>query len=137
MIASALLLSLSFGFAADKDLLKVQGAWQVEKVVSKGKEVDSDGAKAISFVIEGNVIRRFVNGVDRKDPATIKMTPPLKRPGHIDLTSDNKGEPKMLGIYELDGDTLKWCFSPKKRPDKFESPEGSDITLIVMKKVRK
>ncbi len=137
MIASTLFVALSLGFAADKDLLKVQGTWQVEKIVSKGRDVDADGVKALSFVIEGNAIRRYSNGVDRKDPATIKMTPPLKKPGHMDLTPDAKGEAKMIGIYELDGDTLKWCFSPKKRPEKFESPEGSDITLIIMKRMRK
>src|SRR5258707_5949050 len=110
MLFNALMLILSLGFAADKELDKLQGTWQAEKIVGRGKEVPDDRAKAISYVFDGNSAKRFVNGVDRKDPATIKVDA-SKKPAQIDLSTGKDGDPTMLGIFEVEGDTLKWCMS--------------------------
>ncbi len=136
MFLNSLVITLSIGFAADKDLDKLQGTWQMQKLVGRGKEIDDDRARAISYVFEGNTAKRFVNGVDRKDPGTIKIDAMMK-PAHIDLKPAKEGDPTMLGIYEIDGDMLKWCFSAKKRPEKFEAPEGSDSILMIFKRVKK
>ena len=69
--------------------------------------------------------------------ATLVVLAAKKGPNHVTLSTGKKGDPPMIGIYELDGDTLKWCFSPKKRPDKFESPEGSENMLMILKRVKK
>jgi uncharacterized protein (TIGR03067 family) len=135
MFLNSLVIALSLGFAADKDD-KLQGTWQAEKIIGRGKEIPAERAKLISFVIEGNTVKRLVNGVDSKDPVTIKIDT-SKKPIQFDLMSSKQGDPTMLGIYEIDGDTLKWCFSAKKRPEKFESGDGSDNMLIVMKRVKK
>jgi uncharacterized protein (TIGR03067 family) len=123
------------GFAADTDLDKLQGTWELTRAVGRGKEVVPDKG-AVTFVIKGDTMKRFVRDVDRNDPLTIKVDATAK-PARIDLTPAKPGDPKMLGIYELDGDNLKVCMSATKRPEKFESPEGSDITLLVMKRVKK
>ena len=49
----------------------------------------------------------------------------------------NKGA-VTLGIYEIDGDTLKVCFDPegKKRPTEFKTASGSQ-TLVVHKRLKK
>jgi uncharacterized protein (TIGR03067 family) len=135
MLIYPLVLTLSVGLAADKDLEPLQGVWQAQRIVGKGKELPAENVKRISFAVENNTMRRFVNDIDRKDPGTIKVDP-SKKPPHIDLTTGKQGDPPMFGIYEIDGDTLKWCFG-RKRPEKFESAEGSDATLIIMKRVKK
>lgn len=136
MTLQPLILTLVLGFAADKDLDKLQGAWQVEKIVGRGKELTGERARAITFVVDKDSMQRFVNGVDRKDPATIKIDA-SKMPPQIDLMPAKQGDPTMLGIYEIDGDTLKWCFSAEKRPAKFESAEGGDATLIILKRAKR
>lgn len=136
MFASVLMVSMSIGFA-EKEIDKLQGTWQVQKLVSKGKEVDAEKAKNLTFVIEGTKINRFVNGVDSKDPANLLVVQPKKGPAIFSLSTGKKDDPPMLGIWELDGDNLKWCFSPKRRPTSFESPEGSDITFMILKRIKK
>jgi uncharacterized protein (TIGR03067 family) len=123
------------GFAADTDLDKLQGTWEAQRIVSRGKEVAPEKG-TLTFVIKGDTVKRFVMDVDRNDPATIKVDATAK-PARIDLTSTKPGDPKLLGIYEIDGDTLTLCFSPTKRPEKFESAEDGDHTLIVLKRVKK
>lgn len=134
MFLNAIVFSLALG-AADADA-KLDGTWQLQKLVGRGKEIDDDRAQAISYVFEGNSAKRLVNGVDRKDPGTIKIDT-AKKPSHIDLKPAKEGDPTMLGIYEIDGDTLKWCFSAKKRPEKFEASEGTDNILMIFKRVKK
>ncbi len=44
----------------------------------------------------------------------------------------------MTGIFELNGDRLTICVNFEgERPDKFESPKGSEILLIVRKHEKK
>ena len=66
---------------------------------------------------------------------------PSKSPKTIDVTM-TEGPSKgtvMLGIYEIDGDTLKVCFDPhgKKRPTEFKSAPGSQTFVNVHKRVKK
>ena len=42
-----------------------------------------------------------------------------------------------LGIYELDGDTLKWCANEpggNERPKKFSSEAGTKYLLVTLKR---
>lgn len=66
---------------------------------------------------------------------------PTTSPKSIDYTltdKDHKGE-KRFGIYELDGDTLKYCVGAigRDRPTAFEGKEGTGWTYIVWKRVKK
>ena len=66
---------------------------------------------------------------------------PAKKPKTIDYTmleGPSKGQ-KQLGIYEFDGENLKFCFaSPgKERPTEFASPDGSGRVASVWKKAKK
>jgi hypothetical protein len=38
------------------------------------------------------------------------------------------------GIWEVEGDTLKWCFGTKERPKRFDSEKGTDIIMILLKR---
>jgi uncharacterized protein (TIGR03067 family) len=59
---------------------------------------------------------------------------PAPRPKTIDL--DNRGK-QQLGIYEVDGDTMKICFAApgRPRPGDFESRAGDGNTSALWKKL--
>ena len=66
---------------------------------------------------------------------------PSKSPKTIDvmMTEGLKKGAVMLGIYEIDGDTLRVCFDEegKKRPTEFKSPAGSQTFVNVHKRAKK
>jgi uncharacterized protein (TIGR03067 family) len=37
---------------------------------------------------------------------------------------------RWLGIYQLDGDTLKWCVGRKARPSEFETKQGAFLLVL-------
>ena len=62
------------------------------------------------------------------------------KPAAIDLkTSAAASQPSMCGIVRIEGDTLTLCYArtPDDRPTKFESPEGTTIIPILMKRAKK
>jgi uncharacterized protein (TIGR03067 family) len=116
------------GGEAKKDLDKLQGKWAAEL---DGKKVElkftkdqfviafSDGTKEVMF------------------KGTVKIDAGSK-PKHIDLTIE-EGEKFVgetaRGIYELDGDTLKWCSNaPGKadRPTEFPATQGESAGLLYL-----
>ena len=56
------------------------------------------------------------------------------KPKMIDLTGFPKPDVKMLGIYELDGNTLKICVGKSKRPTEFASKPGSKTGVLVLRR---
>ena len=120
-----LLAAASFVHGGDGKKGKLQGTWTKEK---DGKTIEltfADGTFAISFG-------------EKKIKGTYK-TDAKKDPKHIDMTI-KEGEPKFEGktahcIYEVNGDTLKWCANePGKegRPEAFPDTEGEGKTLYVI-----
>jgi len=65
-----------------------------------------------------------------KKPKAIDMTiTEAAKQGHIDKTG--------LGIYALDGDTLKWCVNEPgetERPKEFSAASGTKLTLVTFKR---
>jgi uncharacterized protein (TIGR03067 family) len=121
--------SVAAGGNGKKDLDKLQGKWAAEL---DGKKVELDLAKdrfTLTFS-DGDKEIKF-KGAVALDAA--------KKPRHIDLTVEDG--PKFIGetahgIYELDGDTLKWhARQPGKegRPSEFPATPGEmggDLYLI-------
>jgi len=66
---------------------------------------------------------------------------PTKKPKAIDytMTEDPTKGKTHLRIYELEGDTVKFCFAMpgKDRPTEFTAKEGSQRTLSVWKRAKK
>jgi uncharacterized protein (TIGR03067 family) len=110
---------------------KIDGEWAAEKLMYGGKEMDD--AKGKHFVFkEGKM-----TAVEDKETISYKLDGGAD-PKRIDLDFDDTKP--ILGIYKLEGDVLVICF-PKggrgERPTKFESPAGSRISLMTLKRVKK
>jgi uncharacterized protein (TIGR03067 family) len=134
------LVTTAFVSAADddakKDLKKLEGKWQLTAQTANGKEASADDVKKVTVTIDADgKWKAFADG-QLIFEGTVKLDP-AKKPKNADWTV--KVEDKTVtaqAIYEVDDDTLKNCFSTEKRPEKFESKEGSGITLAVYKRVK-
>jgi uncharacterized protein (TIGR03067 family) len=116
---------------------QLQGTWNFvlrEEDGTKLPRVKGGDFQTITFqgdkfeVKQGNTV--VFAGTHKLDPA--------KNPKTIDLTvtgGDGKGT-VQLGIYELQGDTLKACFDPKgkKRPAEFATTTGSGTFLTTLQR---
>src|SRR5262245_26726163 len=142
MMKSLLALTLAFAAAgtlaadeAEKDLKTLVGTWEEVSQVADGKKKSADEIKGSTVVItadgkwealkDGSV---FLKGSVKLDPS--------KSPRAADWKVEGFEKP-VLGIYEVDGDTWKHCFAIDKRPTEFASKEGSGVTYIVLKRVKK
>jgi uncharacterized protein (TIGR03067 family) len=122
-----------------KEMALLEGEWSMlsgeangqsmpKETVNTGKRVLKDGETTIT--ISGQVYFKAKVVID-----------PTKKPKAIDYTmteGPTKGK-THLGIYELDGDTVKFCFAApgKERPTDFTAKEGSQRTLSVWKRQKK
>jgi uncharacterized protein (TIGR03067 family) len=125
--------------AAKKEMSQLEGEWSMvsgeangtampKDTVSAGKRVAKDGETTITFA--GQVYLKAKFTID-----------PAKKPKAIDYTmteGPTKGK-THLGIYELDGDTVKFCFAApgEERPTEFTAKEGSQRTLSAWKRDKK
>jgi len=123
----------------EKEVRKFQGTWTFESSETGGKELPAGELKGVIVIFEGD--KHTVKKGDEVIQVGTQKLDASKSPKTIDVTmteGPNKGM-VMLGIYEIDGDTLKVCFDPqgKKRPTEFKSPPGSENFVNVHKRVKK
>jgi uncharacterized protein (TIGR03067 family) len=130
---------------ADPDLAKLQGTWSTVSLISNGRTIVAANPAANLPPQPGPVTALAYEGdhwlvlMDGQTVATgITRLDSSKTPKEIDIldASGTKTDKSQLGIYELDGDTYKYCLaSPgKPRPTAFASPEGSGISLGVSRR---
>jgi RNA polymerase sigma-70 factor (ECF subfamily) len=124
--------------AVKKELEKLQGTWIGVGGEFRGKESsEEESRKAVhKLVISGD---KFTWGTALHEDGnevglmrgTIKIDP-TKRPKTMDLSFDREGNP-ALGkcIYELNSDTLKFCYGELDRPTKFKTTADSDAKLYI------
>jgi uncharacterized protein (TIGR03067 family) len=123
--------------ASKKDLVKLQGDWAIVSYVIDGKKLSDDEAQSL--------FRTF-----KKDECTVYLfDKPLakgkiridanKKPKTIDICPAESPDKPRLGIYEIEGDTLKICMaSPgKERPKEFSSKKDSGQSLEVSEREKK
>lgn len=123
-----------------KDAASIVGEWVGEKAVAGGKDRPvPEGGITFTFTADGKLSVKE-GPRERADTGTY-TTDPKKNPAEIDIIPPaDKKDPTIQGIYKLDGDTLTLCFGRGMgggRPTKFESPEGSDVMLMTLKRVKK
>ena len=115
-----------------KGIGKLKGTW-INELDGKKHVMKLDG-KAFTFTMN-------VDGKELSVKGTIKIDA-SKKPKHMDLAiKEAEGEAAKfkdqtaLAIFDLDGDTLKWCANePGKdsRPTEFPDKEGEDKHLYLI-----
>jgi uncharacterized protein (TIGR03067 family) len=124
--------------AGKKDLKAMAGTWKPTKAVRRGQPAPAEALEQLTLVIKDNTIT--VKEGPREEEATFTIDA-SKKPRQFDLTPKKEGRDrgKVLGIYEIKGDTLKmaWIKGGKERPKEFTSPEGSQVFLIELKRTKK
>jgi uncharacterized protein (TIGR03067 family) len=122
--------------AAKKEMAQLEGQWSMvsgeadgmsmpKEIVKSGKRVAKD--RETTITIGGQVYFKAKFSID-----------PTKKPKAIDYTmTEGPTTGKVhLGIYELDGDMVKFCFAAPgmDRPTEFTAKEGSHRTLSLWKR---
>jgi uncharacterized protein (TIGR03067 family) len=125
--------------AIKKEMAQLEGEWSMvsgeadgmampETMVRSGRRVAKDGETTITF--GGQVYFKAKFSID-----------PAKKPKAIDynMTEGPTSGQTQLGIYELDGDTVKFCFAAPggDRPADFSAKQGSQRALSVWKRDKK
>ena len=124
--------------AAKKDKDQLQGEWSMVSGTSDGMQIPEEYRKDMKRVCKGDEI-----SVTRGEEVIMKAKITLDasaKPKTIDYDvtdGPNKGK-KQLGIYELDGDTVKFCLAAPgdERPKEFNSKEGEKRVLTAWKKAK-
>jgi uncharacterized protein (TIGR03067 family) len=119
-----------------KDLAQFQGDWTVAVMEEHGKKAPDDEIKDKRVQIKDDKLT-----VLEKDKVVLEFRFKLdaaKKPRAIDftyLTGEDKGTTE-LGIYEFDGDTVKFCVNEKgkERPKEFTTRPDNELNLVVLKR---
>lgn len=124
---------------AKSDAAKLEGTWVMVSGEASGQAMPADLVKTGKRAAKnGETSITFGERVYFKATYTID---PAKKPKAIDYVmteGPTKGK-THLGIYEIDGDTVKFCFGGPgaERPTDFTAKEGSQRTLSVWKRDKK
>ncbi len=107
----------------------LDGTWYVVTMTVGGQR---NADVPDQFVIAGNKLQQKVFGAPTAEAATQFPGP---TPDLIDLSwqSGKQRGTRQSGILKLDGDSLQICYGTQ-RPTTFESPSGSDLTSVTLKR---
>jgi uncharacterized protein (TIGR03067 family) len=124
-----------------EDLAKLGGTWLTVSLVNDGQTLVDEKTQPKEAPVTKLVYERntWIIKVGDKTVATgIFKIDATKSPKEIDIfdESGTKNEKTKLGIYEVDGDSYKFCLAPagKPRPTDFASKAGSGHSLGVSKR---
>lgn len=112
--------------AAKKDLAKLQGEWSMVSGIADGYPIPDTMLSNSKRICKGDELTAIVGGqLIMKARITLA---PSKQPKTIDYdvsAGPNSGK-KLLGIYQLDGDTFKSCFGAPgaERPKRLRERTG-------------
>ena len=131
------------GAAADsrsEDAAGIQGTWVCAAAVVDGKSLDENTTAKLRLVMTAERYRTERGDDQVLFDSTYRLDP-RQDPRQIEMTGtegDAAGK-QALGIYSLEGDTLKICYTMPggQRPKSFESKPGSKAFLVTWTRVRK
>ena len=119
--------------AADHDLEKLQGKWQVAAGQANGEPIPPEIITNISLTITGtNYSAVIPEGTDHGN-FTIDSS---KEPKQMDIHSETGDNPQLVGIYETGPDTLRVCLARQgaARPKTFSTKEDERLLLLDYKR---
>ncbi len=118
-----------------KDQAKLQGEWMMVSGERDGQPFPDEFRKGFKRVAKGD--ETTVTMGDQLFMKAKFTLDPTKKPKTIDysVTGGTYAGNRQLGIYELNGDTAKFCFSipGRARPDDFSTKSQDGRTLSVWK----
>jgi uncharacterized protein (TIGR03067 family) len=121
------------------DVQKLQGVWEVEKLEQDGESAaDASILKKVIIQDDQFAFRYFLpRSKENGDLVYHFQLDDSKNPKQIRLRSSAEGE-LPPGIIELDGETLKVCWSRSdpNPPTDFTCAKGSDRRLLVLKRAK-
>jgi len=129
--------------AAKAHLARLQGTWRLVSLEANGQKVPDKEIKDVIRTINGDKYE-VTRGGKPAGKGSLTLDPTTS-PKAMDAESTIRGQDgstktaKILGIYELDDDTLKTCFADpgKDRPTAFATKAGSGHRLFVWKREKK
>jgi uncharacterized protein (TIGR03067 family) len=113
------------------------GEWTPTESLQGGKPHNPPADTTITFTADGKVLLKEGNAA-KPEEGTYKIDV-KKEPAEIDIVPPDKDKgPPVIGIYKFEKDNLIMCvIMGTDRPKTFESPEGSEIMLITLQRVKK
>jgi uncharacterized protein (TIGR03067 family) len=124
------------GDATARDRARLQGHWTVVLMEEKGNKAPDELLQTMAVEIKDDrIIVREMGELVVEFGYKLDAT---RKPGTIDLTyltGDEKGQVE-LGIYQIEGPTVKFCTSEKgkSRPTAFGSSRDDDRTVVVIRR---
>jgi uncharacterized protein (TIGR03067 family) len=127
--------------ANKEDLDKLRGTWLTVSLVNDGKTLVDEKSPpkegpVTKFAYDGT--KWMVKVGDKTVASGVFKIDATKTPKEIDIMDESgmKNDKTKLGIYELNGDTYKFCLAPagKPRPRDFTSKKDSGHSLGVSKR---
>jgi uncharacterized protein (TIGR03067 family) len=117
------------------DLEKLQGVWNITTLEMEGNMLPESMFSGSRIVVNGDVFESLSMGMVYAGKVTLDVG---KKPKRFDIAF-TKGHAKGVinrGIYELKGDTWRFCLdtSGKDRPKKFATKPGSGFALETLKR---
>jgi len=134
-LIAMVMVSSAFADDTEKELKKMAGTWECTSQTRDGTKSGADEIKGLTVVIEASgKWEAFRDGTSILK-GTVKIDP-SKKPKTADWAVEGT-DIVAKGIYDVDGDSFKHCFSLKDRPTEFASKAGSEVTNAVFKRVKK
>jgi uncharacterized protein (TIGR03067 family) len=124
---------LAFTVAPD-DRDQMQGVWLVESLQEDGRAAPDEKAVTEVVIKENQFIVKYAT-LQHEAINNFRLDG-SKEPKGLDIITPELGRP-LLGIYQLEGDTLRICWSSTpggQRPDAFATKVDSGRRLAVLKR---
>jgi uncharacterized protein (TIGR03067 family) len=129
--------------AGSEERAKLAGTWRGFAVEGKGENPDRGPVK-----IELTITETTIHGIEKKGQGQIDhgvgeyVFDFGARPAALDASKTNERGRReaWIGIYELDGDVLRWCVanaSRGARPTTFETIKGQFLLILKRDKAAK
>jgi uncharacterized protein (TIGR03067 family) len=125
------------GDATADDWKRLAGTWKIDSATLNGEDATA-GLKTGVLTIEEGKYKIDFGGMP--DAGTV-MLDPAKKPKAMTITGTdgpNKGK-TIPAIYDIDGDTLKVCYTldGKEPPKEFKSTAETKTLLVTYKREKK